>query len=287
MSIRRREERKCTRVNKQLFLPLTHPLRNSNLRRKYTLTPKKVARKVRSTMAEEYHKPTVFEKLHFSNFKSAVIVEFVGTFLFVLTIGLSSNANGEVAPLAIGFMLMVMIFCFGYISGGHFNPSVTLAVFLSVADFKKHKLILYVIAQIAGSCAAGLYYTMIQGPGSLVYPVPQALTFTAMLRTFLAESTYTFMLASVVLHVACSKQKNNNFYGFAIGMTVLAGALCVGSISGAAFNPAVATGLIFVRCLTLQCLGMATLWLYWLSHIVGSVVASIFFLATVNIDDTF
>lgn len=238
-------------------------------------------------MSDAHTKPSIFDKAHFNNFKSAVLVEFVGTFLFVLTIALSANANPEVAPLAIGFMLMVMIFTFGYISGGHFNPSVTLAVFLSVASFKKEKLVVYIIAQVAGSCVAGIYYTLIQGPGSMPYPAPVNLDVISLVRTFLAESTYTFMLASVVLHVACSKQKNNNFYGFAIGMTVLAGALCVASVSGAAFNPAVATGLVLVRCLTLQCLGMATLWLYLLSHFVGSVMASIFYLATVNIDDTF
>lgn len=231
-------------------------------------------------------KPAVFLKHHFSNFKSAVIVECVGTFLFVLTIALSANQNAEVAPLAIGFMLMVMIFSFGYLSGGHFNPSVTLAVFLSVAEFKKEKFIMYIVAQMVGSVAAGLYYTLIRGP-TLPMPMPSSLSFGAMMRAFFAESVYTFMLASVVLHVACSKQKNNNFYGFAIGMTVLAGALCVGSISGGAFNPAVATGLIVVNCLSLKCAGMASLWVYWASEILGSIVASILYLATVNIDDAF
>jgi glycerol uptake facilitator-like aquaporin len=238
-------------------------------------------------MSETYTKPSIFAKAHFSNFKSAVLVEFVGTFLFVLTIALSVNQNAEVAPIAIGFMLMVMIFTFGYISGGHFNPSVSLAVFLSTSSFKIEKLVVYVVAQVAGACAATVYFTLIQGPSNMPSPMPATFDFISLVRVFLAESTYTFMLASVVLHVACSKQKNNNFYGFAIGMTVLAGALTVGGVSGAAFNPAVATGLTVIKCLFLQCGGMATLWLYLLSHFVGSIVASIFYLATVNIDDTF
>jgi len=230
-------------------------------------------------------KPGVFEKLHFSTFKSAVIVEFIGTFLFVLTIPLSSISNGEVAPIAIGFMLMSMVFSFGYLSGGHFNPAVTLAVFLCNAEFKKEKLILYILAQVAASFAAAVYCIMINGP---TFPVPDpGLNFYAMVRAFFVESVYTFILASVVLHVACSKQKNNNFYGFAIGMAVLSGALCAGGISGAAFNPAVATGLIVTRCLTLKCHAMASIWVYWCSELFGSIVASFFYLSLLNIDDQY
>lgn len=232
---------------------------------------------------ENEKKPGVFEKLHFNQYKSSIIVEFVGTFLFVLTIPLASISNAEVAPLAIGFMLMSMVFTFGYISGGHFNPAVSFAVFLSTKEFTKDKLVVYILAQIGGACCSALYCVMIHGPE---FPTPNpGLDGLAIFRAFLAESVYTFVLASVVLHVACSKQKDNNFYGFAIGFAVLVAALCVGGVSGGAFNPAVATGLIVVRCLTAYCLPLANLWLYWTSEILGAFVASIFFCALQNIQD--
>lgn len=233
--------------------------------------------------AETMEKPGVFKTVHFNQNKSAVVVEFIGTFLFVLTIPLSSISNAEVAPLAIGFMLCAMIFSFGYISGGHFNPMVSFSVFLGTKGFSFGKLIVYVVAQMAGAFAAVFYCVLIHGPE---FPTPNpGLNFWNMFRAFMAESVYTFVLSSVVLHVACSKQKNNNFYGFAIGFAVLAGGFSCSAISGAAFNPAVATALIVVRCLTLYCEALASLWVYWASELVGSIMAAVMYLAVLNVDE--
>jgi len=238
-----------------------------------------------SSEAQSGIKPGIFKTLHFDENKSAVIVEFIGTFLFVLTVPLSVISNAEVAPIAIGFMLMSMVFSFGYLSGGHFNPMVSFSVFLCTKAFTKTKLIAYVVAQMAGAFAATFYCVLIHGPQ---FPTPNpGLDFWNMLRAFMAESVYTFVLSSVVLHVACSKQKNNNFYGFAIGFAVLSGGLTCSNISGAAFNPAVATALIVTRCLTLYCEALASIWVYWASELVGSIVAAIIYLALQNIDDQF
>ena len=78
------------------------------------------------------------------------IAEFIGTFFLVLTIGCTGIGAGAgvIAPLAIGAALMVMIFAGGHISGGHYNPAVTLGVLLrgrlSVAD-----AIPYIFSQLA------------------------------------------------------------------------------------------------------------------------------------------
>ena len=220
---------------------------------------------------------SILKKLQFNQFKSSVIVEFVGTFLFVLTIPLASITSPEVTALAVGFMLMSMVFCFGYISGAHYNPAVSFAVFLAQPEFGLGKLILYVIAQIAGAACAAFYCVLIHGPE---FPVPNTNNDPVRIaRAFVAEFVFTFVLASVVLHVACSKQKDNNFYGFAIGMAVLSAALCVGGISGGAFNPAVATGLIVVRCFTLYCMPVVQLWMYWGSEILAAFCAALLYTA--------
>lgn len=231
------------------------------------------------------------QHIHFDALMSAAIVEFIGTFLLVLTVPLSSIQNAEMAPISVGFLLMSLVFSFGYLSGGHLNPMVTVSVWLCTArgegysTFNKRRLILYVVAQMVGGVVAAFYCMMINGRD---FPVPNmGLDFGKMLRGFLAESVFTFVLCSVVLHVAISRQRNNNFYGFAIGFAVLCGGLTCGSISGGAFNPAVATPLIVVRCFfsfsDSGCSPMASLWVYWASEAVGAVCASIMYLALQNV----
>ncbi|KPA85794.1 putative aquaporin [Leptomonas pyrrhocoris] len=227
------------------------------------------------------------QNFHFGPLMSAAIVEFIGTFLLVLTVPLTSIQNAEMAPIAVGFLLMSLVFSFGYLSGGHLNPMVTISVWLATstgagyAAFNKRRLVMYVIAQMAGGVLATFFCMMINGRE---FPVPSmGLSFNRMVRGFLAESVFTFVLCSVVLHVAISRQRNNNFYGFAIGFAVLCGGLTCAPISGGVFNPAVATPLIVIRCFfsfsASGCTPMASLWVYWASEVVGAVCASIMYLA--------
>ena len=58
------------------------------------------------------------------------LTEFIGTFFLVLTIGLTVLGGTPLAPLAIGASLMVMVYMGGHVSGGHYNPAVSLAVLL-------------------------------------------------------------------------------------------------------------------------------------------------------------
>ncbi|EPY40982.1 aquaporin [Angomonas deanei] len=195
-------------------------------------------------------------------------------------------------------MLMTVVFSFGYLSGGHVNPMVTISVWLCTAKgnrkegtrgFSKRRLVLYVVFQMIGGTLATLYCMMLHGRE---FPVPNmGLSFNQMLRGFLAESVFTFLLCSVVLHVAISKQRNNNFYGFAIGFAVLCGGLTCGPISGGAFNPAVATPLIVLRCLFSfsadGCTPLASLWVYIVSEAVGAVSASIMYLAMQKVEEIY
>lgn len=198
---------------------------------------------------------------------SELVSEFVGTFLFVLTITLATIGIGSLAPLAIGFMLMAMVFTFGYISGGHFNPAVTFATFVT-RHTPLAKLIRYIIVQVLAGIMATLYSSAIVG---LDIPVPTTDTdIVAVWQSLLSELVYTFALACVVLHVAYSRQRTNSFYGFAIGMTLMAAAFSVGGFTGGAFNPAVATGIQLVACFGGNCKPLIFTWMYWLAPMAGA-----------------
>jgi aquaporin Z len=168
------------------------------------------------------------------------LVEFIGTFFLVFTVGSTviSPGAGALAPLAIGASLMVMVYAGGHVSGGHFNPAVTLAVWLrGKCDTKD--VLPYWIAQIAAAFVAAWIVHKIKMPGAA-----QALVLASWKPAFVAEFLFTFALCWVVLNVATSKATSgNSHYGLAIGMTVMVGAFAVGNVSGGAFNPAVATGI--------------------------------------------
>jgi aquaporin Z len=204
------------------------------------------------------------------------LVEFIGTFFLVATIGFTVMKPGDagaLAPLAIGSALMVMIFAGGHISGGHFNPAVTLAVFLRgkcpVTD-----VVPYMVSQVAGAAAAASIVLFMKGNPAVEAAKPDVV------RALLAEFLYTFALCYVVLNVATAKATSgNSFYGLAIGFTVLTGAFAVGSISGGAFNPAVAVG-ITVMGLS----GIANIWIFLVANFAAAAAAAAIF-KFVNTED--
>jgi aquaporin Z len=199
------------------------------------------------------------------------VVEFVGTFFLVFTIGnvVIEPGAGNLAPLAIGAALMVMVFAGGHISGAHYNPAVTLAVFLrGKCDAKD--VLPYVVAQIAAAAAAAGLVLYLKGPDAPIRPMD----ISAILpKVILAETLFTFALAFVVLNVATAKgTQGNSFYGLAIGFTVTAGAFAVGGISGGVFNPAVAVGISIMGLSLWQ-----NIWVYLAANLVGGALAAIVF----------
>ncbi len=196
------------------------------------------------------------------------IAEFIGTFFLVLTVGCTviPGAAGVIAPLAIGSSLMVMVFAAGHISGAHFNPAVTLAVFLR-GKCPTGDVIPYWIAQVVAAIAAAfvaIYLCGKSGTPMEIKDVPMAMV---------AEFAFTFALAFVVLNVATAKgTANNSFYGLAIGMTVMTGAFAVGAISGGAFNPAVAVGIGVMKLVNLS-----QIWIHIVADLVGGAVAALAF----------
>jgi len=168
------------------------------------------------------------------------LVEFIGTFFLILTVGLSvfSSASGVIPAIAIGFVLMVMVYAGGYISGGHYNPAVSFACAIRGAlDWKA--LIPYWFAQVLGGALAALLVTYLV----TVTPCAEQPQF-ALLPLIIGELLFTFALCYVVLHTATSpKTEGNSYYGLAIGATVTVGAFATAGLCFGAFNPAVALGL--------------------------------------------
>ena len=167
------------------------------------------------------------------------LVEFIGTFFLVLTIGccVLSSSEGIIAPLAIGFCLMVMVYAGGHVSGAHYNPAVSIAAAIRGALPWKD-IVPYWIAQLLGGSIAAIVVRQL-------VEVPSAADATFDLcKLIVAELLFTFALCYVVLHVATSKDnENNSFYGLAIGSTVMVGAFATAGLCLGAFNPAVALGL--------------------------------------------
>ncbi len=206
---------------------------------------------------------------------SKYVVELIGTFFLVLTIGLVviEPGAGAFAPLAIGSILMVMIYAGGHISGGHYNPAVTLAVWIR-GRCSGNDVPGYMISQFTGGIIAAFAVFLIKGDvlveATVLSPIP----------SLLAEFLFTFALCFVVLNVATSKNTSgNSYFGLAIGFTVLVGAYAVGSISGGAFNPAVAVGII-----TMGLIDILSIWIFLIANFLGGIVAAIAFNA-LNPDD--
>lgn len=206
--------------------------------------------------------------------KISHLTEFVGTFFLVLTIGLVVIAQSEFAPLAIGAALMVMVYMGGHVSGAHYNPAVTLAVWMR-GKLAGREVLPYVVAQLLGALLAAL--TVYAITGRTFAPAPGAAVTAG--RALTVEALFTFALGLVVLNTATAREtEKNSFYGMAIGFTVTVGAFAGGAISGGAFNPAVGVGPALVDAW----LGGGTLghvWLYLVGPVAGAAAAALFFRA--------
>lgn len=197
-----------------------------------------------------------------------LIVEAIGTFFLVLTVGqvVLDPGAGAMAPLAIGSALMVMVYAGGHISGGHYNPAVTLGVWLR-GRAAATELAAYTAVQVLGGVLAALLVAYMKGP---VTVVPMVLDAGPAL---VAELLFTFALVFVILNVATARgTEGNSYYGLAIGFTVMVGAYAVGGVSGGAFNPAVAVGLI-----AMGLAAPASLWIYLVAQVAGGAAAALVF----------
>ena len=201
-----------------------------------------------------------------------LIVEAIGAFFLVLTIGMTvvgaeaGSPAAALAPLAIGSALMVMVYAGGHISGAHYNPAVTLAVWLrgrcATAEVPD-----YMVAQVLGAAAAALAVLYLKDYPRVAAWAPRVGP------ALLAESLFTFALAYVVLNVATARgTEGNSNFGLAIGLTVTVGAYAVGGVSGGVFNPAVAVGVTLMGLSS-----WADLWIFLVADSLGALAAALLF----------
>ncbi len=192
------------------------------------------------------------------------ITEFIGTFFLVLTIGLTGD------PLAIGVMLMAIIYMGGHISGAHYNPAVSIAmIYRGLLTTKE--AIKYILSQLAGAFLAALAVNWLIGDVMQVAPSNTA----SVMQILAVEAIFTFALMLVILNVATHpKTAGNSYYGLAIGFTIMAAAFAGGGISGGVYNPAVGTGPILVDVILGDGKTLANLWYYFVGPIFGAMAAT-------------
>lgn len=195
------------------------------------------------------------------------ITEALATFLFVFVIIAAVNSGSDLTPIAIGFTLMVLVYATGHLSGAHLNPAVSLGALIRGA-LDGAGFIAYVVAQLIGAALAAFL-------SAAIWERPAAPAEIEIGPAFIVELVVTFILVFVVLNVATSKDNDgNSFYGLAIGGTVTAGAIAVGSVSGGGFNPAVAFGLSISGQFD-----WSYIWLYVLAPLIGGALAALAFRA--------
>ncbi len=202
------------------------------------------------------------------------LVELIGTFFLVLTVGCTvfSVGGGAIPAIAIGFALMVMVYAGGHVSGAHYNPAVSIAAAVRGALPWKD-LIPYWVAQLAGGALAALVVSYLV----VVTPVEQQAKFNIP-ALIVAELLFTFALCYVVLHTATDKDTDgNSFYGLAIGATVTVGAFATAGICFGAFNPAVALGLLTMGTACWKVAGITAL-----TNLVAGILAGCVYKITAN-----
>jgi aquaporin Z len=201
-----------------------------------------------------------------------LLTEFVGTFLFLLVIALSAQFAGPMAPLPIGLGLIAMVYMGGHVSGAHYNPAVSLAMFIR-GKVSGAEMAGYMAVQIvAGLCAFFLGHYLTGGAPALGPAQSADAT-----KALVVELIFTMALCLVVLNVATARTTaNNSFYGIAIGLTIVAAAFAGGPISGGSFNPAVSIGSFVVNGVK-NGLPYDNLWVYLVGPLAGAILGALVF----------
>ncbi|MGZ7188305.1 MAG: MIP/aquaporin family protein [Halobacteriota archaeon] len=224
--------------------------------------------------------------------------EFLGTFLLVFfgagaviiaillgqggpqlpnqfTIGISM-ADWLAINIVFGLSIAVGIYAFGRISGAHFNPAITLALW-AVRKFPRSEVIPYLLAQLVGATVASLLTALCIGGRAVDVRLGATTLFAGVGygQGILIEAVGTSLLMLAVMAVAVDKRATPGFAGLIIGLSVTASLTFISNLTGGSINPARTFG----PYLALTLLGGNNLWsqfpIYVIGPIVGAVVAAV------------
>lgn len=194
----------------------------------------------------------------------ASIIEFIGTFFIVLTLAASGSF------LAVALVYMVMIYVGAHISGGQYNPALTLGL-LSIGKLHTHKALTYIVAQFLGGLAALGVFVFLGGKAFTVSPAGSA----SFLQSTVAEMIFSFLFIFTVFFTMVDKKAaGNSYYGIAIGLSYLIGSTVIGSISGGMFNPVVGIIPQVFRYVTGGGFTPETIALYAIAPVLGGIAAA-------------
>jgi aquaporin Z len=212
--------------------------------------------------------------------RERLAAECVGTFFLVLTVGVSVVGGGSLAAVSIGLVLGIQIYTFGSVSGGMFNPAVTLAVFLSRRNrITAREAALYVLAQDVGAIlGAKCAFAVTEKTFCFSYEATHSLR-----ASLILEILFTLLLCSSVLATGVSRDAPNHYFGFAIGLSVTGGAIASGGFDQGSFNPAVTLGINIANFANSDATRMpstASWFLFLLAPLLGGVLAAAIFRAT-------
>ena len=209
------------------------------------------------------------------------LAEFIGTF-FLVFVGssaiiinaLSKNSIGHIGvALAFGFIIFIMIFSCGDISGAHFNPAVTIAFYIT-GKLKIKYVVTYIISQLFGAVVASALLKMIFGGISILSITLPSLEISekAVPISLVMEIIFTCLLMFVIMSVSNQPKLGTAFSGLVIGSTVFLGALIIGPISGASLNPARSLGPSIVAS------DYRYIWIYIFAPIIGACLGASLYL---------
>jgi aquaporin Z len=210
----------------------------------------------------------------------ALAAEFIGTFMLVASVLGAALFSFPIAgivgvALSIGFSVMAMIFAVGYISGGHFNPAVTLGL-VAGKRFSASDAPAYIAAQCLGGIAAALVFYLIASGKSGGFEVGNFASNMyggdgySMLSAFVIEVVLTGLFIFVIMGVT-SDRAPAGFAAIAIGLTLSAIHLMAIPVDNASVNPARSLATAFIA------LGepLAQLWLFCVAPILGGVLGGL------------
>ena len=213
-----------------------------------------------------------------------LLAEFIGTFTLIF-IGAGAGALigggaglAGLAGIALAHGLVIFVFAcaYGPVSGGHFNPAVTVGV-LAAGAIGLSEAVASIVAQLAGGIVGAELLRLVLGGATTGLGVPalaQALTIGSAtvsvtpIAGFVIEAVLAFFLVTVVLSTAVAG-RTGQLAPLAIGMTLVLNIVMGGALTGAAFNPARALGPMVATG------HFSDVWLYLLAPLIGAAVAAV------------